>query len=88
MIPRKFDWTDFDSVYRRVNEEACEVIAGGKYRFKAVRTDGKVFTGAAFETTVGAMCDYDLWKLSPRQTRDGKTVADVVEAKIPKAGGK
>jgi len=90
MLARKFDWNDDTSVYKKVVEELCQPLGQGKYSFVAIRvSDDKKFAGAAYESTVGMMCEFDLWKLKliPSTKKPGTNIAivqEVVQTKIPK----
>lgn len=75
-LERRFRWDDLESVYKAVVEEECERAPEGRVRFTAVRTDGRVFVGVGYPSTVSDMVDTPTgwWRLMANPKGKGNVV--------------
>jgi hypothetical protein len=82
VFPRRFDWTNIERVYERVQERDCQKLAAGRYSFETKDATGVLWQGTGYQLSLGEMAAYEHWKLLQIPRRDGSGMMSVVvEAK-------
>jgi hypothetical protein len=73
-LEHQFSWSNLETIYKRLDEERCKAIDEGKIEFTVESTEGVLYRGVGYMSSVSRMNEFDLWKLHPTTTKAGKPI--------------